>query len=96
MKNKEVLYNFLVEEGLLFQFIDTISKFGFKSIDDYCKRQSIWSYIRNIAIKFEKEFEVDFNKTVMTRTPQYLMWVQLDTKWEKYLDNYFLKKRGPV
>lgn len=81
MKNNKkaitkVFYIFLVENGILFQFLDLIKTTRFTTLGEHCERCKVQNYI-GTAWAF----------SLLLENAQ--MWINKSNEWREYIQKYY-------
>lgn len=77
----KVFYKFLVDEGILFHFLERLSTTKYKTLEEHCKICKVSNYTRNVWC---------FG-TGGTLTAK--QWTELKLKWQNHIQNYYNQKK---
>jgi len=88
MKNNKkyitkLFYKFLVENGILFEFLELLGQTRHKTLEVYCMKSKVSRYITNVVTW----------KIIGSKEDKHLQIQLVNEKWQKYITNYLNNKK---
>lgn len=98
MKKKytKLFYDFLVENGVLFQFMQAIVSSRYGTLIIHCERNRPEKYIEHTSLIFSKKpliVKINGKFVVVAKDSNVIDWFELDKKWKEQVQIIKTKKK---